>query len=193
MISEKEKCYPGKCMPFKKWISIIINLTFLLLIFACGVSEKGEVAVEEEKDDYKPEQVISSDVVPVNFNSIKGSWDLRYGDNYGYSFRLGNNYKAVVILYLNSSSLIFKGVYTLEEGDNLRINVSGMKREERVTGLNLTSGFVDVKSSYFIFHSRIFERSGRTIMELRPVQIFIDHNSSEGFFEPLVRLTREGG
>ena len=179
-------------MPLRKRMLLLILFTLLLMISACGGSDKGEAVIEEEKDDYKPEQVISSDVVPLNFNSIKGNWDLKYGDNYGYSFRLGNNYKAIVVLYLNSSSLIFKGVYTLEEEDKLRINVSGMKREERVTGLNLNSGFVDVKSSYFVFHSRIFERSGRTIMELRPVQIFIDHNSSEGFFEPLVRLTREG-
>lgn len=176
----------------KKWISLLIYIIIMALIIACGGSEKGEIAIEEEKDDYQPEKVVSSDIVPVNFNSIKGNWDLRYGDNYGYTFRLGNNYKAIVILYLSNSSLIFKGVYTIEDGDNLRINVSGMKREEKITGLNLNSGFVDVKSSYFIFNSRIFERGGRTIMELRPVRIFIDHNSSDGFFEPLVRLTKGG-
>jgi len=174
-------------------ISLLIYIIIMALIIACGGDEKGEIANEEEKDDYQPEKVVSSDIIPVTFNSIKGNWGLRYGDNYGYSFRLGNNYKAVVILYLNSSSLIFKGVYTLENGDNLRINVSGMKREERITGLNLNSGYVDVKSSYFIFHSRLFERGGKTFMELRPVKIFIDHNSSEGFFEPLVRLTKGGG
>ena len=173
-------------------ISLLIYIILITLIVACGGSEKSDVPPVENKDDYEPEKVISSDIIPVNFNSIKGNWDLRYGDNYGYSFRLGNNYKAIVILYLNSSSLVFKGVYTIEDGENLRINVSGMKREERVTGLNLNSGFVDVKSSYFIFNSRIFERGGKTVMELRPVKIFIDHNSSEGFFEPLVRLTRGG-
>jgi hypothetical protein len=180
---------------FNKKIIYLFLLTGLLaLVTGCGVNEKNEVPAEEEKaaDDYTPEQVVNTDIIPLNFNTIKGNWDLKYGADYGYSFRLGNNYRAVVILYLSSSSVIFRGVYTIEEDDLIRINISEMKREDRVKGINTNSGFTKVKSSYFIFHSRLFEKEGKTIMELRPVRIFIDNNSSDGYIEPLIRLVKRG-
>lgn len=178
----------------KKVIYLFLLTVLLALVTGCGENEKIDVPAEEEKaaDDYTPEQVVSTDIIPLNFNTIKGNWDLKYGADYGYSFRLGNNYRAVVILYLSSSSVIFRGVYTIEEDDLIRINISEMKREDRVKGINTASGFTKVKSSYFTFHSRLFEKEGKTIMELRPVRIFIDDNSSDGYFEPLIRLVKRG-
>lgn len=179
----------------KKIINIFLLIFLIVLVISCGESSKDEVpaeAVKESADDYIPEQVVSSDIIPLNFNTIKGNWDLKYGADYGYSFRLGNNYRAVVILYLSSSSVIFRGVYTIEQDDLIRINISEMKREDRVKGINTTSGFTDVKSSYFVFHSRLFEKDKKTFMELRPVRIFIDDNSSDGYFEPLIRLVKQG-
>ena len=178
-----------------KTIFLFLLVSLLVLQINCGVNEQKDVSPvpdKEEADDYKPEKVISSDIIPLNFNTIKGNWDLMYGNNYGYSFKMGNNYRAVVILYLSSSSIIFRGVYTIEKDDLIRINISEMKKEDRVKGINIRSGFTKVKSSYFIFHPRLFEKEGKTFMELRPVRIFIDDNSSDGYFEPLIRLVKQG-
>lgn len=177
----------------KKNVILLIYSCFLAFCLSCNSSEPDQSTAEKNiSDDYKPEKVITSDIIPLNFNTIKGNWDLKYGDNYGYSFRLGKNYRAVVILYLNCSSIVFKGVYTIEKDDILRINVSEMKREESVNKINTSSGFNQVKSSYFLFHARIFEKTGKPTMELRPVRILIDDNTSDGYFEPLVRLVKQG-
>ena len=134
----------------------------------------------------------SETVEQINFKNVSGSWALMYDNNYGYNFRLGKNYKAVVILYLSTASVIFKGVYTIEDKNILRINISEMKREEKVKGLNTGSGFKKAKSSYFLFQSRIIQENGRSFLEVRPATISIDGNDSEGYFEPLIRLVREG-
>lgn len=177
----------------KKNIILLVYSCFIVFCLSCGNSESEKSAPETDTpDDYKPEKVVSSDIIPLNFNTIKGNWDLKYGDNYGYSFRLDNNYRAVVILYLNSSSVVFRGIYTIEKDDILRINISEMKRDERVKGINISRGFNQVKSSYFLFHSRIYEKAGKTMMELRPVRILIDDNPSDGYFEPLIRLVKQG-
>ena len=115
-----------------------------------------------------------------------------YDNNYGYSFKLGKNYKAVVILYLSTASVIFKGVYTIEDKNILRINISEMKREEKVKGLNTGSGFKKAKSSYFLFQSRIVNDNGKKFLEIRPARISIDGNDSDGYFEPLIKLPKEG-
>ena len=134
----------------------------------------------------------SETVEQIDFKNISGNWKLMYDNNYGYSFKLGKNYKAVVILYLSTASIIFKGVYTIEEKNILRINISEMKREEKTKGLNTSGGFKKAKSSYFLFQSRIVNDSGKRFLEIRPATISIDGNDSGGYFEPLIRLGREG-
>ncbi len=177
----------------KKNITLLIYSCFIIFCPGCSNNEPEQITIEKDiSADYKSEEVVTSDIIPLNFDTIKGNWDLKYGDNYGYSFRLGKNYRAVVILYLNCNSILFKGIYTIEKDDILRINISEMKREESVNKINTTRGFTQVKSSYFLFNTRIFEKTGKTIMELRPVRILIDDNSSDGYFEPLVRLTKQG-
>ncbi len=133
----------------------------------------------------------SQDSEQVDFKNISGTWSLMYENSYGYSFRLGKNYKAVVILYLNTASIIFKGVFTIEDKDMLRINISEMKREEKVKGLNTRGGFTKAKTSYFIFYSKLINENGKRFLELKPAKISIDGNDSEGYFEPLIKLGRE--
>jgi len=128
----------------------------------------------------------------LSFDSLRGNWELIYDNNYGYSFRLGKNYRAIVILYLNDSSVIFKGIYTIEDSNTLRINISEMKREDKIKALNVKSGFVQVKSSYFIFKGTIKPVKKSRILELRPVTISIEGSDSEGYFEPLIELNYTG-
>ncbi len=134
----------------------------------------------------------AEDSLPVNFKSLSGNWDLLYGNDYGYSFKFYKNYKAIVILYLNSSSIVFKGVYNIESSDSIRINISEMKREERVKNIDLKGGFVKAKSSHFIFNTRITGSSGKKNLELKPVTIFIDGSDSDGYFEPFIKLDFTG-
>lgn len=134
----------------------------------------------------------ADDQLPVNFKTLSGNWTLQYGNDYGYNFKFYKNYRAVVILYLNSSSIIFKGVYNIESSDTIRINVSEMKREESVKIINLKGGFVKAKSSHFIFNTRVTSNGGKKNLELRPQKIFIDGSDSEGYFEPFIKLDYSG-
>lgn len=131
-------------------------------------------------------------VEQIDFKNISGTWELMYDNNYGYSFKLGKSYKAVVVLYLSTASIMFKGVYTIEEKNVLRINISEMKREEKIKDLNTSGGFKKAKSSYFLFQSRIVNDNGKKFLEIRPATISIDGNDSGGYFEPLIRLGRGG-
>lgn len=126
--------------------------------------------------------------IPLTFKNVVGTWALKYSGNYGYQFSFYANYRALVILYLNMETLVFKGVYTLDEGNKLKINIYEMKDERRagVPG----KGFVKAKSSYFLFNGYETARQGRTTLFLRPRAIIIDGNNSEGYFEPLLKLAK---
>ena len=124
----------------------------------------------------------------LKFRDVQGKWSLMFRGNYGYEFRFSKSYRAICILYLLSSSLIFKGVYTIEEGNKLRINISEMKNEESVNGLNLSKKFVKTTSSYFVFQAEVRKEKKGKMLVLRPQKIFIDGNNSEGYFEPEIKL-----
>lgn len=82
----------------------------------------------------------SADILPLNFKTLSGNWNLMYGNDYGYSFRFFKNYRAIVIVYLNTNSVIFKGVYNIENSNAIRINISEMKRVESVKELDRSNG-----------------------------------------------------
>ncbi len=113
---------------------------------------------------------------------------MKYSGNFGYQFSFYANYRALVILYLNMETLVFKGVYTIEDGSKLKINIYEMK-EERRSGTP-SRGFVKAKSSYFLFSGYETVKQGRTTLLLRPRAIIIDGNNSEGYFEPLLKLAK---
>ncbi|HOD15083.1 MAG TPA: hypothetical protein PK307_13825 [Spirochaetota bacterium] len=126
--------------------------------------------------------------IPLTFKNIVGTWALKYSGNFGYQFSFYANYRALVILYLNMETLVFKGVYTIEDGSKLKINIYEMK-EERRSGTP-SRGFVKAKSSYFLFSGYETVKQGRTTLLLRPRAIIIDGNNSEGYFEPLLKLAK---
>ena len=125
---------------------------------------------------------------PLTFKNVVGTWALKYSGNFGYQFSLYANYRALVILYLNMETLVFKGVYTIDEGSRLKINIIEWKEERRSGGSG--RGFVKAKSSYFLFNGYQTVKQGRTTLFLRPRAIIIDGNNSEGYFEPLLKLTK---
>lgn len=128
----------------------------------------------------------------LSLNDLRGNWELLYDNSYGYTFRLGKNYRAVVIVYLNSSSIIFKGIYNIEDSDKLRINISEMKREDKIKDLNLKTDFLKVKSSFFVFQCTITGKGKSKKLSLRRDTISIDGSDSDGYFEPLIELDYKG-
>lgn len=139
----------------------------------------GSAALTSGQDDAR---------IPLTFKNIVGTWALKYSGNFGYQFSFYANYRALVILYLNMETLVFKGVYTIEDGGRLKINIYEMK-EERRAGVP-SRGFVKAKSSYFLFNGYETAKQGRTTLFLRPRAIIIDGNNSEGYFEPLLKLAK---
>lgn len=130
----------------------------------------------------------SNEEIPLTFKSVIGNWTLKYSGNYGYTFRFYSNYRAVVVLYLNMETLIFKGVYTIEKGNKLKINIYEMKEEHRA--VRTKKGFVKAKSSYFLFGGHTIKKNRKETLYLRPLAIIIDGNNSEGYFEPLIKLSK---
>lgn len=126
--------------------------------------------------------------IPLTFKNIVGTWALKYSGNFGYQFSFYANYRAMVILYLNMETLVFKGVYTIEDDGRLKINIVEWKEERRAGSPG--RGFIKAKSSYFLFNGYETVKQGRTTLFLKPRAIIIDGNNSEGYFEPLLKLAK---
>jgi hypothetical protein len=122
----------------------------------------------------------------VTFGDFHGTWRLMYRGNYGYEFSFNKSYRANCAIYLQGTTLYFRGVYTLDEKNNLRINVSEMKNQEP----GQAGSFTPISSSYFIFGAERLKQAGKDYLELRPLTIIINGNSSEGYFEPVIKLTK---
>jgi hypothetical protein len=141
------------------------------------------VAVNSDKAEAQKDEEL-----PLTFKNVIGNWTLKYSGNYGYTFSFYSNYRALVVLNLNMETLIFKGVYTIEEGNKLKINIYEMKEEHRAGGAK--KGFVKAKSSYFLFGGHKIKKNRKETLYLRPRAIIIDGNNSEGYFEPLIKLSK---
>ena len=171
---------------------------FLLLLFFsscimyCGKSPDTAVPVVEKEARVPEEGAAEIQVMtePLTFRDVAGKWTLLYPNDYGYEFQFFRNYSSLTILYLNNHALLFKGVYTIEEGNRLRLNIYEMKRSKNVKYVNKSSGFLKAKSSYFLFQcSTAGENSSKRLI-LRPIKIIIDGNSSDGYFEPIIKLKK---
>ncbi len=171
-----------------RFIGVFIVLIISLIFSSCG--QGGGENQESAAEVSKPPVVEQKKAEPLTFKDIRGFWKLNYGNNYGYSFHFYKNYRATVVLSLSNSSLVFRGVYNLEDDNLVRINISEMKRTDETKSVNVTSNFIKTKSSYFVFHGRVRKMKRNHMLELRLVKIFIDGNGSEGYFEPLIKLKR---
>ncbi len=141
------------------------------------------------KEKNKPQATVKKmDLEPINFKNIRGIWRLKYANRYGYEFRLHSSYRAIVIIFLKDSSLVFRGIYTISDEGTLKITLSEMKRVTGVNRINVSSHFVKTKSSYFYFAAGCNMKPKALV--LRPKKIFIDGNNSEGYFEPLISLKK---
>ena len=136
---------------------------------------------------------IASYIAPaqsISVQDLHGKWRLLYRGNYGYQFEFYRNYRALCVVFLHNKAVIFKGVYTLEDSDTIRINVSEMKTQDNVSRLNGYSGFNKTAATYFTFRANREATKNRDVLLLTPLKIIIDGNTSEGYFEPLIKLIK---
>ncbi len=124
-------------------------------------------------------------------NNLVGGWSLIYRGNYGYKFRFYKNYRVLCILYLRLNALVFKGIYTVEDNNRIRINIYEMKNEENISRINLKRNFVKTSSSYFIFQGNIDKSSKKKKLLLKPIEVVIDGRRSDGYFEPAFTLNKD--
>jgi len=169
--------------------TVLYTATFLLLL-SCGKREDSKPAEQVASALPAQEQEIQEQTEPITFETIKGQWHLVYPESLGYEMQFYKNYRSFIVLYLGNHALLFKGIYTIEEGDKVRINIYEMKRSESTTAINKESGFTKTKSSYFLFQCYTAGEKQNKRLILKPVKIVIDGNDSDGFFEPVLRLKK---
>jgi hypothetical protein len=166
----------------------ILLLVFVISLIACGQNRD----TADNKDPYRIEspekQPENEESSPVGFSDITGDWELKYGTDYGYRFIFYKNFKALIILYLKNSSIVFKGVYTIEDLNKVRVNIFEMKYADSLKGISSGSGFSKTKMSYFIFSINIKAKDGKRLLFIKPDKIVIDGKSSDGYFEPSIKL-----
>jgi hypothetical protein len=118
----------------------------------------------------------------VTLNDIAGSWK-----GGSYLFVLGRNYTATVVIYINQyEAYVFSGIYNIEKNDVLNISIREMKSGPQSEVLS-KKGFSRTASSRFAFYATINKSKGKSLI-LRPKEIIIDGNNSEGYFEKELTL-----
>ncbi len=175
----------------KRRMNIFAVITGILFVFVAASSCIKEKPAEEVETEPLVEEVPEDkgDNIPLDFEGIRGVWQLFYPDGYGYEFRFYKNYRAVITLRLNTHALVFRGIYTLEDDQTIRVNLSEMKKVPQTRYINITSGYVKTKSSYFLFKGRLVkQKNGQRTLIVSPTRIVIDGNNSDGYFEPRIRL-----
>jgi hypothetical protein len=121
----------------------------------------------------------------MTLQNLIGHWQ---GPN--YIFTMNGSYKATVVIMANQyESFVFNGVYTLEKDSVLRININEMK--SCAPGeIYSKRGFTKTASSRFVFAAEIKTDKTKTLL-LKPKEIIIDGNNSDGYFEPLLTLMKK--
>ena len=165
------------------------NLVTLLIL----LTALGGCGAPPETDNFDPAKEVEAEkrepLKPLKFEELTGRWKLLYANNYGYDFRFYKNYRSLVILHLNNHALIFKGVYTIENENDIKINIYAMKRSPGKR-LKLYGGFVKTKSSHFLFQGQVQARGKKPQLVVNPKRIVIDGNNSDGYFEPVIKLKK---
>ena len=111
-----------------------------------------------------------------------GKWEAG-----SYMFILNRNYSATIIIYINKfNAYVFNGVYTVDDGDIIRISISQMKSGPKSEVFS-RKGFTKTASSRFLFKAAVMNKNGKKLI-LKPKEIVIDGNNSDGYFEKEIIL-----
>lgn len=126
----------------------------------------------------------------LDVSRLYGTWRLLYQGGYGYTFRFQKNYQSSCVIHLNTSAVIFKGIYTAEGDDAIRIQIYEMKNDVNAISPSFGSGFTKTSSTHFIFRASLSGTPKTPVLVLWPTRTVIDRRFSEGYFEPEIRLMR---
>lgn len=126
----------------------------------------------------------------LDLSRLYGTWRLLYQGGYGYTFKFQKNYQSICIIHLHTSAVVFKGIYTAEGDDAIRINIYEMKNDANALSPSSGPGFTKTSSTYFVFHASFTGTPKAPVLVLMPTRTVIDGRSSDGYFEPEIRLTR---
>lgn len=121
----------------------------------------------------------------ANLQSLVGQW---HSPN--YLFIMNSSYKATVVILANKyQSFVFNGIYTLEKDSVLHISINEIKT---CTPGDVYSkkGFTKTASSRFVFSADL-KKDKLKILSLKPKEIVIDGNNSDGYFEPMISLQKK--
>ena len=133
---------------------------------------------------------ILSPAEKIQHSRLFGTWRLLYRGGYGYSFTFQKNYQSICVIHLNTSAVVFKGIYTFEGDDALRINIYEMKNDASASYPPAGAGFTKTSSTYFVFRASFTGPAASPVLVLIPTRCVIDGRSSDGYFEPEIRLSR---
>ena len=118
---------------------------------------------------------------PLSLSDCYGRWQ-----NSTYVFTFNKNYTSSIIIFVSpTESYVFNGVFNIDHDNLVRINISEMKSCPPSCAFT-RSGFSKTASSHFTF---IVEPKRRS-MTVRPKEIVIDGNSSEGYFDQEISLKK---
>jgi len=167
-----------------KRILICIFILFLLVI-VCVFAYKFAC----KNDNYAIEHDEKS--LPLDYSELFGKWTLKYPQNYGYEFIFSGDYDAEITLHLNDVKINFKGKFSLDDNHRIRITLSEMAQKDEITVGEKKHNFTPVKDSYFLFKGRMIRDAKPKTLVLNPIKIITEGISSDGYFEPQIRLKKQ--
>jgi len=124
---------------------------------------------------------VALQAAPLSLNDCYGRWH-----NPIYVFTFNRNYTASIIIFVNQNeSYVFNGVFNIDKDNLVRVNINEMKSCPPSSSFS-RSGYSKAASSHFTF---LVESKGKT-MTVRPKEIIIDGNNSEGYFDQEIVLKK---
>lgn len=120
---------------------------------------------------------------PISLSDCYGCWR-----NDIYTFSFNRNYTATIVIGINQNEcIVFSGVFNVEKDNLVRVNISEFKQCPRGMAF-VKSGFSRTASSHFIL--ALDPRADKRTLVIRPKEIIIDANSSEGYFDQEMALRK---
>jgi hypothetical protein len=170
----------------KRLLPIPLALVVMLCLCSCGKKKSPKTSSLDNAGIEEPAPAKDTSK-PVTMQDLPGTWTLRYPQNYGYTFRFYPSYKALVIIYLNNHSLVFKGVYSIKNDSQLLVNIIAMKRVSGKQGIYSNRGFKSTRNSQFMFQS-YFSKKKQLVLKVK--KSMIDGSDSNGYFEKHIALRK---
>lgn len=135
--------------------------------------------------------ILIQSAVSMQPGDINGKWIFKYNASYGYEFSFTNSKFADIIIFMKSNFLLFKGIYQIKDTNTINIEVLEMKYSPSLSDIRSGKELTKTSSSRIIFKGQKSISGGKSYLILTTESVKIDGNSSEGFFDPEIKLKKE--